>query len=49
MIGNEMLDSCKVHPKKRTHHCKKIQKQEHIKYETLDAMRSSMQSFEIDF
>ncbi len=33
---------------KKTHPCKKVQKQEHIKYETPSAMRSSMQSFEID-
>jgi hypothetical protein len=45
-----MIDSCKVHPKKKikTHRCKKVQKQEHIKYETPSAMRISMQSFKID-
>jgi hypothetical protein len=47
-----MIDSWKVHPKKKKkiHCCKKSsKKQEHIKYKTPSAMRSSMQSFEIDF
>jgi len=33
--------------KKKTHHCKKVQKQKHIKYETSNVMRSLMQGFDI--
>jgi hypothetical protein len=46
---NETLDSCETHSKKRTHCCKKTQKQKHMKYETSNITSSLKQSFEIDF
>jgi len=45
---NEVLNSCKVHKKKRTYCCIKIQKQECMKYEALGVMNSLKQHFEID-
>ncbi len=45
---NEVLNSCKVHNKKKRSCCIKIQKQECMKYEALGVMNSLNQSFEID-